>query len=438
MIEITNPATDETIDRLESDTVESIAAKLDAGRESQPEWESTKLQDRLDAIESFASILRQQRGDLASALTAETGKPIAQSAAEISDAADDIDALVSDSGRTPRAGKISWRPIGTIAIGSTWTNPYRVAAGALVPALLAGNAVLYKPHSFASLIGLAISDLMWEAGVPPNVLHTVIGTEPATEGMVARELDSIVFFGTPDRAREVAAAVWSETARTHFHLHGLTSAYVSDDADIDAAAERLARAAFEHNGQSETAVDRIYVHDEVCDAFVRALSDRVRAFRVDDPAEETTDVGPVIQKRRLGPLELAVADAVQRGGELHTGGKRGGTRGYFFEPAVVANADHHMRLMQRPLPGPIVGVMRVGSPEEAVFAMRDGDVLSASIIFTENRRLAREMLDRIGTDICFWNSCSPNDDLGWAGISTEDQIAGTRAFMRPVRCQPDG
>jgi len=447
VLEIVNPATEESIERLESDSPEAVQAKFDSARESQPDWSSTPLSGRVSAIAGFRDLLGENVEGLASTLTAEMGKPRWQARNEINATRDRIDYFLEEVGRAlapetvrEEAGlleRISWEPLGTIANVSAWNYPYFVGSNVFVPALLTGNAVLYKPSEHATLTGLAIADMLWEAGVPPNVFHVVVGGGTVGAELLKHPVDGVFFTGSVPTGRKIAAEVATRFTKVQLELGGKDPAYVCDDVDIAQAAAAVADGAFYNTGQSCCSVERIYVHEAIAEPFIEAFIATVKGFKVGDPTDDDTYIGPLARKAQLGSLELQVADAVQRGAELHLGGKRLGGRGYYFEPTVLTEVDHTMAVMRDESFGPIIGIMEVSGDEEAVLRMRETEYGLTSAVYTPNRARAERILARMDTGSVYWNCCdrvSPR--LPWSGrrnsgVGTTLSFEGIRAFLRP-------
>lgn len=447
MLEIINPATEEVIDRLESDTDETLLAKYEAARESQPDWRSTPLAERVRAVAAFRDLLGEHVEMLASTLTAEMGKPLSQARGEISATRDRIDFFLENieramSSETVLANDditeaISFEPLGVIANISAWNYPYFVGSNVWIPALLTGNAVLYKPSEHASLTGLAISDLLWEAGIPPNVFHVVVGGGQVGKALLGQPIDGVFFTGSVETGQKIASEVASRFIKVQLELGGKDPAYVADDVDVAKTAAALVDGAFYNTGQSCCAVERIYVHEDIADEFIENFLEIVRAFNIGDPTEDDTYIGPLAQKSQLAKLELQIADAVQSGAKLQAGGKRRGGPGYYFEPTVLTEVDHTMAVMRDESFGPIIGIQSVANDDEAVVRMLDTDYGLTAAVYTPDKARAEAILSRMDSGSVYWNCCdrvSPR--LPWSGrrnsgIGSTLSFEGIRAFTHP-------
>lgn len=456
-LRVVNPATLEMVREVPEDDQDAIAAKSRAARAAQPAWASRPLEARLSVVWKFRELLRRRADDLASLLTAEMGKPIRQSRNELAALQGRITwfldhtagALADDPVYAQGPGadgaalteELRYEPLGVVANISAWNYPYFVGSNVFVPALLAGNTVLYKPSEFATLTGLAIADLLHEAGVPRDGFVPIVGGGAAGAALLAQQVDGVFFTGSYATGRRIAEACGSRMIRLQLELGGKDPAYVCDDVDVAAAAAALADGAFYNAGQSCCAVERVYVHERIAAAFIAAFLETVRGFVVGDPAAEATDIGPVAREAQLAVLADQVADARRQGGAVLLGGERLPRTGYFFAPTVVADANERMTLMREGSFGPIIGIQTVTDDDAAVALMNDTDYGLTAAVYAQDRARAERMLARVDAGTVYWNCCdrvSPR--LPWSGrkrsgIGSTLGIAGIRAFVQPKAWQ---
>jgi acyl-CoA reductase-like NAD-dependent aldehyde dehydrogenase len=457
VLKVINPATEEPLAELEEDDTHTLVQKTAAARAAQPTWARTPLAERLAAIRHFGELLQSRRDTLAKTLTAEVGKPIRQSRNELTAmhgriafflehtaAAIEDEVVFLGSGPPPLEERIRYEPLGIVVSISAWNYPYFVGSNVYLPALLTGNAVLYKPSEYATLSGLAMADLLHEAGVPSEIFQLVVGAGGTGRTLVEQDVDAVCFTGSYSTGRKVAAAVAPRLLRAQLELGGKDPAYVCDDVDVGTAAAALAEGAFYNAGQSCCAVERIYVHRRIAETFVEAFVNAVHALVVGDPLDERTDVGPLARPAQLEVLEAQVADAVAHGARLEFGGRRRAGRGYYFEPTVLTRVDHRMTLMREESFGPIIGIQEVGDDAEAVALMNDTEYGLTAAVYTRDRSRAEHILAQVNAGSAYWNCCdrvSPR--LPWSGrrhsgLGTTLSVAGIRTFVQPkawhLRC----
>ena len=241
-----------------------------------------------------------------------------------------------------------------------------------VPALAAGNAVLYKPSEYATLTGLEIGNLLHASGVPQDVFAVLVGGGRVGIELLKEPVDGVFFTGSYPTGKRIAEAVAGRLTKVQLELGGKDPTYVCEDVDVAAAAASLADGAMYNTGQSCCSVERIYVHERIHDAFVEAFMQEVQGFKVGEPADETTYIGPLTRSQQVKVLQMQVADAVAKGARLLAGGHtldRPG--GHWFAPTVLVDVNHDMAVMREESFGPIIGIQRVGSDDEAVRLMND-------------------------------------------------------------------
>jgi acyl-CoA reductase-like NAD-dependent aldehyde dehydrogenase len=450
MLKVINPATEELVTELEEDDAQTMARKAAAARAAQPAWAGTPLAERLAAVRRFGELLQSRRESLARTLTSEMGKPIRQSRNELTAMQGRIDFFLEhtaaaieeeivhlSSGPPPMEERIRYEPLGIIASISAWNYPYFVGSNVYLPALLTGNGVLYKPSEYATLSGLAVAELLHEAGVPMEIFQAVVGAGDTGRTLLSQDIDAVCFTGSYANGRKVAEAAAQRLLRVQLELGGKDPAYVCDDVDVAGAATALAEGVFYNAGQSCCAVERVYVHHRIAGDFVRAFIEAARALVVGDPADGRTDVGPVARRAQLDVLEAQVADAVAKGARLELGGRRGAGRGYYFEPTVLTRADRRMTLMREESFGPIIGIQEVRDDSEATAMMNDTEYGLTAAVYSRDRARAERILAEVNAGSAYWNCCdrvSPR--LPWSGrknsgLGTTLSVAGIRSFVQP-------
>jgi acyl-CoA reductase-like NAD-dependent aldehyde dehydrogenase len=447
MLNVVNPANGRVIAELPKDSAESVAAKYRAARAEQPAWAATSLGTRLTAVRRFREEVVRETERLAAILTSEVGKPIKQARNELAGLLGRIDFFLGATEATlaPRQVHdeggmrevITHEPLGVIANISAWNYPYFVGANVFVPALLTGNAVLYKPSEYATLTGLEIGKLLHLAGVPQDVFAVVIGAGEVGNAVVAQPVDGAFFTGSYPTGAKIAQAVGPRMIKLQLELGGKDPVYVCDDVDIGGAAASLADGAMYNAGQSCCSVERIYVHEAIHDAFVARLVKEVEGFKVGDPALDDTYIGPLTRAPQLEVLERQVADARAKGARLLTGGARLPAPGHWFQPTVFSQVNHAMELMRDESFGPIIGIQRVRDDDEAVALMNDTEYGLTAGVYTKNEARARAILGRVRAGSVYWNCCDrvsprlPWSGVGHSGIGLTLSTYGIETFTRP-------
>src|SRR5216117_2994029 len=328
-MQIVNPATGEVLREVAEADRAAVAGAFRRARAAQPAWAATPLAARCEAIRRFRALAVERAEPLARTLTLEVGKPITQARSELAGLLPRIDfflaeveaALADEVVLASPADRLEERirrePLGVVASISAWNYPWYVGANVFLPALLTGNAVLYKPSELATLTGLAIGELLHEAGVPADVFQALVGGGQVGAMLLEEPIDAVCFTGSYATGIKVATAAAPRLVKAQLELGGKDPAYVCDDVDAAAAAAAVADGAFYNSGQSCCAVERVYVHERVWARFVDAFVETVRGYVVGDALDARTYIGPLARREAaLAVLEAQVADAVSRGCSL--------------------------------------------------------------------------------------------------------------------------
>jgi len=448
-MKVINPATGAVISDVATDGATAVRRKYEAARAGQAKWAQVPMPKRLAAIARFRERIVAMHETLARTLTQEVGKPIRQSRNELNGLLTRIDFFLEASGKALRGEKvfadvaqkleerITHEPLGVIANISAWNYPYFVGGNVFVPALAAGNAVLYKPSEYAALTGLHIAEMLHEAGVPEDVFVPVIGAGATGAALLRQPVDGVFFTGSYATGAKIATAAGKRMVKVQLELGGKDPVYVCDDVDVKAAAAGIADGAFYNTGQSCCSVERIYVHASVYDAFVAAFVDEVKGYRMGDPMDEATYIGAITRRPQLDVLKKQVADAKKRGAKLLVGGSVVKGKGHWFEPTVFAGVDHSMLLMRDESFGPIIGIQKVADDAEAVRLMNDTEYGLTAAVYTQDGRRARRILAQVHAGSVYWNCCDrvsprlPWSGVGHSGIGLTLSTYGIQTFTRP-------
>ena len=445
---IVNPATGAVIAAVEQDDQHSLDIKHNSLKEGHKEWSAVSLQQRIEILKAYSKLLASHIEPLAKTLTDEVGKPMQQSKNEINGSISRIEWLtnnaekyLADETMNTAVGMtelIRYEPLGVVCNISAWNYPYLVGTNVFVPALLAGNAVFYKPSEFATLTGLQIEKLLKEAGVPENVFQVAIGGAAVGEILLSLPLDGYFFTGSYKTGKYIYEKVAPKMVPCQCELGGKDPLYVTDDVeDVVAVAAGTADGAFYNNGQSCCAVERIYVHEKVYADYAEAFVKEVQSWKIGNPLEDGVYIGAISRHSQLEFLEQQVADAIAKGATLMTGGKRIEGDGYFFEPSVLTNVDHSMLIMREESFGPIIGIMKVSNDEEALQLMNDTSYGLTASVYSSNRQRAEKLLAATDAGTGYWNCCDRvSAALPWSGrkhsgFGATLSHAGIRAFTQP-------
>ena len=451
LLNVNNPATEELITQLPIDDGAGVAIKAQKARTAQPAWAATPLVQRRACIQTFRALVEKELDDLARTMTLETGKPLAHSRNELNGFLGRIDFFLSQAesvlqtqtvfNQDGMCEQIEHIPLGVIGNISAWNYPWFVGGNVFVPALLMGNAVLYKPSEFAPMTGLAMARLLHAAGVPQDVFAALIGAADTGNALLAQALDGMFFTGSLATGQHIANVMGPRMTKLQLELGGKDPTYVCADADPVTAAQSLADGAMYNAGQSCCSVERVYVHASVHDRFVQALLETVRSFKMGDPLAADTYLGPLTRAPQLQVLEAQVADALAKGARCLLGGQRAvgpfGGRGNWFNATVFDQVDHSMALMREESFGPILGIQKVDDDAQAVRWMNDTAYGLTAGVYTPDEAHARAVLSQVRAGTVYWNCCDrvsprlPWSGWGQSGMGLTLSREGLATFTRP-------
>jgi len=376
-----DPATGDVVGELTITPPESIPRVVERARAAQPAWRDLGASGRAAVLAPLAERLRAAEVELARLIHREMGKPVRDATGEVRSCADgltkELDDMVAalapedvDDGRT--RSTIFHDPFGVAAAITPWNFPLAMPHWMVVPALVAGNAVVLKPSEETPLVAQAYADLI-AALVPDGVIQVIHGADAQGKALVAADVDLIAFTGSRAAGKHILAAAAPRLARVVLELGGKDPMVVLASADVDRAAAMAARNSFRNAGQVCVSTERIYVDRAIADRFVDKLIAEARAF-----AGGEARIGPMVSARQRDHVLAQLADATARGARIAAGG---GHTGLFVEPTVVVGVDHAMDLMREETFGPVACVQVVDGDDQAVALANDTPYGLGAIVF---------------------------------------------------------
>jgi len=408
-----------------------IATLLAQARAATALWREVSLSERMRRLSAFVDAFVAHRDEIALEITWQMGRPVADSPAEVGGFEERARHMIGIAEEAladilPAATEgftrfIRREPLGVVLAIAPWNYPYLTAVNSIVPAILAGNAVILRHSAQTPLCAERLADAFREAGLPDGVFQILQCGHEATARMIqAPEVDFVAFTGSVDGGRAVQRAASERFIGTGLELGGKDPAYVRADADLEHAVENLVDGAFFNAGQSCCGIERIYVADACFDAFVGAYGSLVARYRLGDPTDPETSLGPLV---RTSAADL-VRDQVQ---EALAAGARGIVAASNFErdeigtpylaPQVLVDVTHDMRVMREESFGPVVGIARVAGDEEAIACMNDSDFGLSASVWTRDEEAALSIGARVETGTFFMNRCDYLDPgLAWTGV----------------------
>jgi succinate-semialdehyde dehydrogenase/glutarate-semialdehyde dehydrogenase len=348
-IEVLNPATEELLGAFSSASAQQVQSAIDAAQHGFEAWRSTAPWQRSRVLRQVGTLLRERQATIAAQISAEIGKPLSESNAEIQTSAEFFDWYADETRRiegTMLPGRddhsqiaVNWEPVGVVLALTAWNFPMVLAARKLAMALAAGCSVILRPADEAPACVAALVKCCIDAGLPNGTVNLLLGTpEQVVQPLIDSRVVRKVSFTGSNRVGQMLAAQCANTVkRLTMELGGHAPFIVMEDADVPRAAALAAAAKFRNAGQVCTSPSRFYVHESVREAFVGALAAHAKALHVGPPTDPASQMGPVATERQLLHCERLVADAVSKGATLLAGGHRLATpaKGYYFAPTVL-------------------------------------------------------------------------------------------------------
>ena len=435
-IEVVNPATEEVVDAVPAASPQDVELAVATAKRAFSEWSQTDVEKRAAILTKAAEMLHEHASDLASTLTAEQGKPLAEAAGEVThlahgvrfyaEAATKVRGAYQELPSTfgPAYGMVIRRPIGVCAAITPYNFPLTLLGTKVAPALASGNTVVAKPAATTPLATLEVARLFSEAGVPDGVLNVVTGRgSEIGDALVGHpDVRRVAFTGSTAVGRHVAKLAAPDLKRLSLELGGSDPVIVCADADVDAAVKAVIIGRYWNAGQACLGCKRVFVHESAYDQFVSQLVQRVGRY---EPGDGTTK--PEKPKLRMGPIHTRsgrdelleqIESGVSSGGELLIGGGTGENgKGYFLEPAVIAEPSDDSRLMTEEVFGPVLPVFRFGDFDEAIKRANDTPYGLGSSIWTHDARLIHRAAQQIDAGMTWVNQIHYGyDELPFGGV----------------------
>jgi acyl-CoA reductase-like NAD-dependent aldehyde dehydrogenase len=433
-LDVRNPATGDVLARVACADVSDIDRAVQVAHEtfSTRVWSSMPIHERARTMHRLADGIERRMEDLYRLETANNGRPITETKAQITRLPEwyrynaslllaDRNAVVPMPG--PYHSYTSRFPLGVVAILASFNHPMMIASKSLAPALATGNSVVLKPSEQTPLTAMLLADIAQDSGIPEGVLNVVNGLGPvAGAALTEHELvRKVVFTGGTEPGRNIAVATARRFAKSTLELGGKSPVLVFPDTPIDVAARGAAFAGFIGAGQTCIAGSRLIVHREIYEPFVEALAGVAEGIRIGDPADPSTQLGPVISGRARDRILSTIQQGIAEGARLVTGGGgatvNGLESGYFVEPTVLADVSNDMSVAREEIFGPVVVAIPFDSEDEAVALANDSRYALGSAVWTRDVARAHRVASRIEAGMVWVNDHHRLDPSSpWGGL----------------------
>lgn len=408
-----------------------IQQSLDLAQQAQKEWKATSIAQRAEICHQMVDAFVSNSDSIAAELCQMMGRPIRYAGGEVAgfaerarsmiDVAEDALATIQLREKPGFSRYIEREPLGVVFVIAPWNYPYLTSVNAIIPALMAGNAVILKPSAQTPLCAERISEAFARTDLRSGLFQYLYLTHADTERMIqSPQVDHICFTGSVPGGEMVERASVGRFIGVGLELGGKDPAYVREDADLQHAVETIVDGAFFNSGQSCCGIERVYVHQSVYDRFVQQAVELVLQYKLGPPNDPATTLGPVVRPAAAEFVREQVNEAIQQGAVAHIDAAdfpsdRPGSA--YLAPQVLTNVNHTMRVMTEESFGPVVGIQRVSGDDEAIELMNDSEFGLTASIFTRDIEHGAKLGDQIETGTFFINRCDYLDpELAWVGV----------------------
>jgi acyl-CoA reductase-like NAD-dependent aldehyde dehydrogenase len=421
----------------------AVDAAIEAAGAAQKGWRNVPLAERSALVLRFLDELLAMNQEVVPEIAQQMGRPVryggefrgveerARYMVRIAEKA--LAPIPPDDDRPGFRRTIKREPVGVVLVIAPWNYPYLTAINTIVPALVAGNAVILKHASQTLLAGERFQTAMDRAGIPKGLFQNVVISHDQTSRILSAGLvDHCNFTGSVSGGRAIERAAAGTFTSLGLELGGKDPAYVRPDADLAHAVENIVDGAFFNSGQCCCGIERIYVHEKHYDAFVEGAVDLVGKYVLGNPLDENTTLGPMAHKRFADLVRQQTAEAVAHGAKAHIDRKRFAAddgQSAYLAPQVLTGVTHDMSVMRDESFGPVVGIMKVRDDEEAIRLMNDSPYGLSAAIWTSDVDAAEVIGERLETGTVFMNRCDYLDPgLAWTGVKDTGRGASLSAL----------
>ncbi|ASP22290.1 NAD-dependent succinate-semialdehyde dehydrogenase [Antarctobacter heliothermus] len=435
MIRCTSPIDGSVYAERDTLTFDAARDAVNRAKIAQNEWAARPLAERIALVQAGVAKIGEMNDEIVPELAHQMGRPVryggefggfnerATYMADIAkDALADIEIENSDSFRRV----IKRVPHGVVLVVAPWNYPYMTAINTVAPALIAGNAVLLKHASQTLLVGERLAAAFHAAGIPQDVFQNVfLDHQSTTDLIAAKSFGFVNFTGSVGGGKAMERAAAGTFTGVGLELGGKDPGYVCDDADLDAAVDTLIDGAMFNSGQCCCGIERIYVAEQHFDAFVEKAVAIVRGYKLGNPLDTATTIGPMAHKRFADEVRAQTAEAIAAGATAHIDTFLEDDGGAYLTPQILTNVTHDMRVMREESFGPVVGIMPVKDDAEAIRLMNDSDFGLTASVWTRDAARAEAIADQIETGTVFMNRADYLDPgLCWTGCKDTGRGGG--------------
>lgn len=440
-----NPATGELIRKFEPHTDAQVESKLQKAIDTFRTWRRVPFSERSRMMRRACEILEHDKNELARTMTLEMGKPLRAAVQEVEKCARACDFYANNAERfltdepaqsSATRSFVKYQPLGPVLAIMPWNFPLWQAFRFIAPGLMAGNVGLLKHASNVPQCALAIESVLLKAGFPEGVFQTLLIESGRVANVIAdTRVAAATLTGSVGAGSNVASAAGKEIKKTVLELGGSDPFIVMPSANMKQTVETAVQARIVNNGQSCIAAKRFIVHEEIADEFEKNFVERMRALKIGDPMDDSTDIGPLATEDVLDDLDKQVQQTVKARAKILCGGKKDGRPGFFYPPTVLTNIPKNSPAYQEELFGPVASLFRVNNIREAIQLANDSKFGLGSSLWSNDEDERAQFIDEIEAGMAFINGMVASDPripfggVKQSGYGRELSVHGIREFV---------
>lgn len=447
-IDVANPATGDRITTIADGSAADAEEAIKVAGDTQESWAATPPRERAEILRRAFELLIERADDIAAVMTAEMGKPFAESKGEVTYGAEFFrwfsEEAVRVGGEYTQStdGKtrvmVSREPVGPCILITPWNFPLAMGTRKIGPAIAAGCTMVFKPAKLTPLTSLMLVDVLIEAGLPAGVLNVVTSDSarrvvtPWMESGIARK---ITFTGSTEVGVGLIKQAADNVMKTSMELGGNAPFVVCDDADIDKAVTGAVQAKMRNGGEACTSANRLFVHSSVAEEFSKKLTERMGAMEVGNGLDDGIEVGPLVDQDALDKVSTLVDDAVSKGATILTGGSKIEGKGFFYTPTVMTDVPQDSEIRTTEIFGPVAPIVTFDTDEEGMALANETEFGLAGYLFSENVERALNLADKMQTGMVGLNTglvsnpAAPFGGVKKSGLGREGGSVGIEEFL---------
>lgn len=447
-IDVLNPATGDLITTVADGSAADAAEAIKVAGDTQESWAATPPRERAEILRRAFELLIERADDIAAVMTAEMGKPFAESKGEVTYGAEFFrwfsEEAVRVGGEYTQStdGKtrvmVSREPVGPCILITPWNFPLAMGTRKIGPAIAAGCTMVFKPAKLTPLTSLMLVDVLVEAGLPAGVLNVVTSESarrvvtPWMESGIARK---VTFTGSTEVGVGLLKQAADNVMKTSMELGGNAPFVVCDDADIDKAVTGAVQAKMRNGGEACTSANRLFVHSSIAEEFSTKLTERIGSMTVGNGLDEGTEVGPLVDQDSLDKVASLVDDAVSKGAKVLTGGSKIEGKGFFYSPTVMTDVPLDSQIRTTEIFGPVAPIVTFDTDEEGIALANETEFGLAGYLFSENVERALNLADKMQVGMVGLNTglvsnpAAPFGGVKKSGLGREGGSVGIEEFL---------